>query len=185
MTLVATSAKASGGGSGAVTLIADSLLLVDTATFDFTAIAATFKHLEIYAQLRMTGAVATGLAQLTVNGDAGANYDYEYVVANDVTVSAARSAGGNFCSIGDAPGSSATAARAAVMEVTIPNYAGTAFDKGISSKCACFKGTVTADNFVEVIASQWRNTAAISRITITPSSGNWLAGSRVSLYGIS
>lgn len=165
----------------------DSVLGADTANFDITSIPGGYKHLLLLLQARATGAVVAALVEARFNNDSSANYDYEYGGAfgpsNTIT---ANGAAQTFLSIGDCPGASATAGYAATIRSEITNYAGTTFDKTAASQSSLAQSTAAAGIYVEVITGHWRTTAtAITRITIFPSSGNFKAGSRCTLYALS
>lgn len=183
MPFVPPSIPGTGGGGGSISQVADSLLTVDTATFDFAGIAATFLHLRLIINARMTGAVTVGTINLTLNNDSGANYDWEVVFGSAATATATGAAAAAFIVVGDTTGASGAASRAGAQDVMIPNYAQTTFMKHVVSDSHVVRGTATTDFFGEQYGGLWRNTAAVNRITLTPSSGNWLAGSRATLYG--
>ncbi len=74
-------------------------------------------------------------------------------------------------------GVSAAAGLAGIIRLTVPNYAQTAFQKNIE-----FTGNYESQSLFQV--ARYADTSAVNRITIFPSSGNWLAGSQISVYGI-
>jgi hypothetical protein len=39
-------------------------------------------------------------------------------------------------------------------------------------------------NGIAVVGGSWSNTAAINRITLFPGAGNWIAASRLTIYGL-
>jgi fibronectin-binding autotransporter adhesin len=83
--------------------------------------------------------------------------------------------------IGDAPGASATASTFGNQEIYIPNY--------LSSNAKSWSVDSVAENnatgaFMELTAVSNTSTAAISSVTIAPTSGNFVANSTFSLYGV-
>ena len=85
--------------------------------------------------------------------------------------------------VGRAPVSTATANVFSAITVDIPHYANAANNKAALSKSAVRRGVTTGLDFTSRGAHFWRSNASITQITIIPTSTNWLAGSRVSLYG--
>lgn len=172
-----------GGSGGGFTKVADQLL-GSAGTFDFTAIAQTYLHLEIWVQARATNAAATAVL-MTFNNDSAANYDYQLVTGSAAVASATDSIGATGIRIGAASGSGDTAARTAICVVRIPNYAATTFSK----ECRSEGGRVSADSTTNVVNEMsfgsWRDTSAISRVTIAPQAGaTFVTGSRATLYGL-
>lgn len=176
------------GGSGlssGFTLITDTTLAVDTASFDFNGFPGTYIALRLVADLRATKAAATATLYCRLNNDSGSNYDYQ-IMNNTAatTVGASGALAGAQMQFGDIPGSTATAGRSAVAEITIDNYAGTTFDKNARCHIGLARGTSAGDVFVETSYGLWRNTAAVTRVTLLPDTGNFLAGSRCTLWGM-
>jgi hypothetical protein len=83
--------------------------------------------------------------------------------------------------IGDAPAASATANTFGNQEVYLPNYASNVA-KSWSVDSVAETNATTA--YMELTAGYNSTTSAITAITFTPSSGNYVAGSTFSLYGI-
>lgn len=69
------------------------------------------------------------------------------------------------------------------VEVYIPNYTAST-NKPVSITSVVENNAADADVYTDVIAALWRNTAAINRIDISPSSSQFVSGSRFDLYGI-
>ena len=160
--------------------LADQLLVADTATFDFTSISGSYKHLLIKLAGRMTGAVTDGVVTMTFNNDSGAHYDWETQGGFTTTSSVGGTTGDTSIRVGEVPGASTTAGYIGVLDIDILNYAATTLFKGMASKGGRF-GT---NRFAFQNYGQWRDTSAITRVTLTPGSGSWLAGSRATLYGL-
>jgi hypothetical protein len=172
------------GAGGAMTLIAvvspsgvNSINLV-------TALANTYSSLKIIGEVRSTAATTSVAVQLTINGDAGANYRNERVYGNTNTAFGAQGLADNYAYLGDATAASVTAGYTGAFDVTIPNYAGTTFMKSMVGINRLANGTGTGNFFVFGVASQWVNTAAITQLDVTLTSGNFVAGSKIWLYGI-
>lgn len=147
------------------------------ASFDFQNIPSYFNHLRLIVVGRSD---AAGVSQATCfcrfNGDAGANYDYIYI-GSEVF-------GQTGAFVGNVTGSTAGAALAGGLDVLVPNYAATAFQKLGHFQGANKQGTTAGTQRNDNGAFFWRNAAAINRLTAYLGSGNWIAGSVATLYGI-
>jgi hypothetical protein len=121
---------------------------------------------------------------LRFNGDTGANYDD----------AATRNATGTIATLTDQAATSAefsqiiaatsTANYATTVTGWIPNYAATTFFK-TGTYIAGFE-IVPATPTYQVWGGcfTWRSTAAINQVNVRPTSGNYIAGSRLTIYGI-
>lgn len=164
--------------------IFDSTLGAPAATIDLSGIVATYAHLLIIAQLRCDHATVNAAAGIRFNNDATAIYDWERVYGVAATPTSAETFADTSGQLGNIPGSSVAAGIAATMSIFIPNYAGTTFNKSYTStinhKGGVTSGTVLAGTW----GGQWRNTAAINRITLVQTGSNFIAGSRVTVYAM-
>lgn len=163
----------------------DSTLGADAASFDATSLSGAYSTLLICGSLRGTTAATNVQALLTFNNDSGSNYDYAQQYSNS---SAGPSKAASFAqtAISLIPGN-VTAASVASGYMTsfmahVFNYAGTSFHKGMAATSFASRGA--ADAYVGECAAEWRSTSAITRVTLAPAAGNWLAGSRLTIYGI-
>jgi hypothetical protein len=69
------------------------------------------------------------------------------------------------------------------MIAEIINYARTNFYKTASGQHVSSIDNTSTNQFLQVMSGLWRSTAAISSITILPSTGTLTAGTVVTLYG--
>lgn len=177
----ATAASWQAASSGAFTLITDSLLAAP-GTFDFLAIAGTYKHLQIELQVRATNAAATIIA-IRFNNDSAANYGSQILQANAGVASAAESIGATDGRIGSCPGTASGASGA--MTLHIPNYAAATLSKVFIATGGRYDGTGAGSTILEHTFGWWNNTAAVARVTIFPGAGaTFVTGSRATLYGL-
>ena len=176
---------AAGGGSGALTQIAQQTLSSPVSFVTFSSIPATFTTLIlIVSTASSTGGTGTASIQMQFNGDSGGNYDWVYILG---TISAATSgdAGsqtslfvGNIPLAGDATNSAGSAT------ITIPSYAATAFLHNFLANNFAIANSLTGSALQLIqTGGVWNNTAAINSITLNCSSGNFIAGSVFTLYG--
>ena len=146
------------------------------STMGFTSIPATYTDLVVKISSRMSGAVRSTAVTLSLNGSSSsftAKYHYG-------SGSAAGSYSGT-TAIADSDGANATSNTFGSQEIYIPNYAGS------TNKSFSVDG-VQEDNqteaYASLIAGLWSNTSAITSITLTSSSGNFVQYSTAYLYGI-
>ena len=175
-----------GGGGGGLVALADSTLGADAASFDTNTllggnIPSTYSALQIILDIRGTTAANTTGAKLTFNNDSSAVYSTRWTYAGTVA-SVFSETGATSAYLADVYAANATAGLSSALTMFVPNYTGTAFQKKVSSLVL---GSV-ALNQLDSLATEcrWGSTSAITRIAIAPTAGNWLAGSRFTLWGM-
>jgi hypothetical protein len=173
-----------GGGGGAMTQLADATLAVAAATIDLTSISGSYNHLWLICFLRGTTSATAIATSLRVNNDSGSNYDYQYQLGTNTTSAANRANGTAQILFGDAPAATAPANVFSYATMLVPNYASSSYNKTAQIETNGKFGTGAGDQEIVSISGNWRSTAAITRLTIIPSSGNWDIGSRATLYGL-
>lgn len=168
-----------GGGGGGLVLIERQTLAAPAASVTFSGIPGTYGALMHDWQGRIDANTIVVLNQ-RFNGDTGNNYDQHFATfPTSVGASTAAQSSVRIGTIGG--GSAQTANRANAGRVTIPNYAGTTFHKSLLFHANRWD---TANDETEMGSGDWRNTAAITSITIFPGSDNFIVGSVFSLYGL-
>lgn len=169
---------------GAMARLFHSVLAADGTTIDTGAngILGTYVHLMLVIQARTTQAVVGSSGNITFNADGGANYDRQNVGATDTTVTGAASAASTAIVI-QLMGASGAANTPQAFLGFIPNYAATVFHKTLGSMNGRAEATA-ANQQSRNEFWKWRSTAAITRITLVAGSGNLLAGSSMSIYGL-
>lgn len=170
------------GGGGNWTLLASAT--PNGAAVDFTSISGSYKHLAIVYQCRGTDN-ATQVFNVRFNNDSGSNYDYMRHFLNSGGFTAASD--GNAVTAGEA-GVAVQADLANYSHqglITVHNYAATSFYKSYESACSYIEAASGTNMFVHRAVGWWRDTSAISRVTLTPAAGNFANGSRFDLYGLS
>lgn len=156
-----------------------------------TSTSTAFSSLGSYSHLRVLFtargdqvATATNI-NVTFNADSGANYDSEQADANTATISGSESIGATSCaSFLTIAAASAPSGAAGGGEFFLQDYRGTTFHK----TAVVTNGYKTANSSGGVHYRStwctWRNTAAITSITFTLASGNFISGSKFTLYGM-
>lgn len=168
-------------------LIEDKLLSGAAASFDFTGIPATYKHLQLVLYIRSNKAAQNyDGALLTFNNDSAANYDFTYsgFHHNLVYLTGEGIGATNIPVAFGLPAATSTANYFADVIIDIPNYAQTVGYKIVSS-INDYINDIGSTHFGRYMTlGFWRSTAAINRITIpTQYAAQWIIGSRATLYG--
>lgn len=174
-----------GGAQSGIAVISDSTLGVDTASFDVTGISQAYKHLEVIGDLRSTEAAIQTEVCVQLNGDSGSNYEHLYhFVVPSTTGQSTASVSDTKMIVGLVAGaSSGTATDSGAIRILIPNYTGTTFRKNLHVGTSLTREAGN-DPAITIGTGIWEATTAIDRITVFPASGNWKAGSRLTVYGL-
>ena len=139
--------------------------------------------LEVFMLLRTDEAVGVSQVDVTLNNDAGANYDVLRIKANGAsTLAYANSFAANQWFI-DVAGASVTANVFSAQNITIPDYAGTVAQK--SAYAQSIIGDVSTTNSqYEQFGLNYRSTSAITRLKIVPHTAakNFAVGSQLLIY---
>ena len=164
--------------SGAYDSIATTTLSTSTATITFSSIPATYTHLQIRGILKNSGGGT--YIKMQLNGDTGSNYSGHELSGDGSTAAAL-----GYSSRTDIPitpnGNTATNFAGFILDLL--DYANTNKYKTIKSLDGCDLNGAGAIIFG---SGSWRNTAAITTITLTDYLGTaFLTGSSFYLYGIS
>ena len=168
------------------TALLTQTLSTAAASITFNSIPQGYTDLVIIANMQGSGAAFNNMLYPVIqfNGDTGANYSYTSLFARNTgssdTVVSERSS--------NASGIKTLANTSVIFSpniIHIQNYSNTTTFKTVLNRGAGANGTTAVDGTLANVGL-WRNTAAISSITITVSGGsfNIVAGSTFTLYGI-
>lgn len=178
---------ASASGAGAMTLITDTVLGSPAASITFSSISGSYKHLLILGNIRTdrTGAYADGLV-IQFNSDTGANYVQLRAQHNVNTTAYSENLGTATPQLSFIlPSADSPANSFGPVKITIPSYAVTNMHKSALAESWGYQKAGTGSLFVSQGGIMWLNTAAITDIVFKPNTGtNFVAGSRLTLYGI-
>jgi hypothetical protein len=160
-------------------LIATQTLTSAQPSIQFTSINQTFT--DILAVLSLRADAATNEFRLRINGDTGSNYTDRRLFGLGSGSPTSNTSTNNYLRAWGTNPTDYTANTFGNGQLYIPNYTGSA-QKSISLD------SVTENNSTEAVqnitAGLWTGTAAIDALLFFPSSGNFVAGSTISLYGI-
>lgn len=178
--------KVGAGGGGDVVMIEDQHLSASTAAFSFTSIAATYKHLLLKGIVRSDRSANTATIGMQYNNDTGNNYDcLQFLFFHTNTDLSDQRTGVPVLRIADICAASATANKFSPLSIFIPDYADTAIHKTHLSHCFTIYGTASGNLRLWYSSGAWRNASAINRVDVMhPGGFNFVAGSRMTLYGM-
>jgi hypothetical protein len=144
----------------------------------FSSIPSTYTHLQLRVSYQDTTASSFQSQSLFINGDSAANYSWHYVLGDGATtysnpsVSASNILGGQTVLTNNS--------NYAVSIIDILDYANT---NKYKTTRGLYGNDQNGSGRIQLVSGAWRNTAAITSLTIsTP--GNFTTASKFALYGI-
>lgn len=156
-------------------VIYDSTLAADAASFDVQNIPQGYKHLLIELSHLGTGAGQQNLL-MRFNNDSGANYSGQVITATSGTIAGAGAESTTSMHVGYVY----TDTKAGKTVLQVPDYTGS-LQKGVIGE----NSVRLSGGFYWVgSAGNWASASAINRIALFPASGNFAAGSRLTIYGL-
>ena len=177
-----------GGGAGAVTLITDTIVSGSVAAnIDFASIPGTYKHLRVEGQVRGDTAATNSQMRLRMNADStAAHYQWNFAeFYSGSTANGVENSSDTAISVGRMSAATASSGASGMFVFDIPNYVNTVFNKMINGTNGNVLATGNGGMASAVNTGVWLSTAAITELTFTFLAGNFIIGSRISLYGIS
>ena len=166
-----------------VHLISETTTSGSQASVTFSTIPTHFRDLILRVRGRGTASAASGGVILRLNGDSGANYDYEQIESFAAGSDINQYVGQTGFRAGLLPQATATSGRAGQLTATIADYNGTTFAKSIMSQFSAFTGTGGFSIGAGIYGGGWRTASAVTSVAALWESGNFVDGSIVSLYG--
>jgi hypothetical protein len=158
------------------------------STLSFTSIPQTYKHLQIRGLGKSLSPYGISGDIIRFNSDSGANYTKHYFYGNGSSVGSTGSASQTSAqtdgySVGTS-GSTYTNYYGAII-LDIIDYSSTTKYKTLRSQAGFDVNTLAFTGDVYIMSNLWLNTAAITSITMSDSSGLlYGAGATFALYGI-
>ncbi len=153
------------------------------ATIDFTSIPSTYKHLQIRGIGRTARAAVDDGLYIRFNSDSGGNYVAHSLVGNGTTASSflATSVTDTEIETYWMPGNNASASIFGTAVMDILDYADT-------NKYTVLRSLGGNDRngsgYLGLASGLWKNTAAVTSITLIAGNSTWLQYSSFALYGI-
>lgn len=155
--------------------IATTTLGSAAATITFSSISGSYTDLRLV--LVATGSSAGSQVKLQFNSDTATNYSQTYLYGDGSAAASTRDTSKAFCWV-DVVGLSTTIPH--LYDINIFSYAG-------STNKTCLTMTQEDNNgsgYTNAFVNLWRNTAAITTITLTSTTGNFAIDTSATLYGI-
>lgn len=165
--------------------VADTTLSAAAATIDFSSIPSHYAHLMFIAYLRGDTAATQINVDLRFNNDSSALYDSSvFTVRDPSTVGTLAAVGATALTCAHAPAASAPANAFTPVQILIPHYTNAANHKTVDSRFGMRLSTLVTGQYAGAGQGTWTAVAAVNRVTLLPSAGNFAIGSRVTLYGL-
>lgn len=164
--------------------IFDSTLGAPAANVDVTSIVGTYAHLLVVSYLRGDQAAVSNFVNIQFNGDTAANYDLQRLHGAAASTIAAEAFAQTSLLCAYEPAGTAGANLFGASVAFIPNYAGASNNKLVLGASSIKTGTTGGSLTVALTGGFWRSNAAITRVTLIPAAGNFVAGTRVTVYGV-
>jgi hypothetical protein len=159
-----------------------SVGVLGAATMDFTSIPATYTDLQVLISARSSKGTTADSLWIRFNGSSTSYSDRTLYGSGSAASSFSNAASGTAIYSGELNGSTSTASTFSNCSFYIPNYAGST-NKSTSTDAVDENNATAAD--AALTAGLWSNTAAITQITILPSTGPlFVQYSTAALYGI-
>lgn len=162
--------------------IGSVILTGSQASMSVANIPAVFNHLIAFCTLRQDSGSGGAFSFVRFNSDSANNYTWQGVLGNVSTASSSNSGGlvGGI-RFGVAAGSGDTANYFGSGSFEVGNIQSAVY-KPLSGH---FQGPVgSANGYAGTYGGLWQSTATVTSVSVFPSSGNLVAGSSLSLYGI-
>ena len=164
------------------TLISSNVLGSSAASVTFSAIPGTYTDLVLRVSARTDTAAAIESCYVQFNSDTATNYSYVLITGNGSAASSNIYSSQNYVGSIPADAATATSNTFASWEVYVPSYL-VSQNKPLSVIGMQENNQTSA--FIRPTAGLWRNTAAVTSVTFTGTSGgNFVSGSSFYLYGI-
>jgi hypothetical protein len=154
------------------------------ASITFNNIPQTFTDLKVVASMRDTGANIDYVSNLNFNNDAISGlYSFNRIYGNGASATSDRFSNVNFIFGAHANGAGSTSNTFTNCEIYIPNYRAANF-KSTNIDYVIEQNSANTSVYQVLIAGLWRNTNAITSLSLTTGGTAYVTNSTVTLYGI-
>lgn len=173
-------------GGSALTQLSRTLLTGTSGTLGASSLPATYNHLQVVLLMRSNDTGASNTACLMqINGDAGSNYNAGQAQTGS-TYGYTDNNGANRAQIClmNAAGASNAASVPTSCTILFAEYRQTTFHKTWVSHAFMHDQNSANRNFPYVSGGAWLQTTAINALSIFPAAGSFVAGSSITVYGL-
>jgi hypothetical protein len=181
--------SAAGAGvvsAGSYELIETNILSSNQSSITFSGLAtyaSTYKHLQIRCLTRTTHGTGYDFVLLRLNADTGSNYSVHALVGQYAgAVVSVAGTNTTYTSTLITTGATNSSNYFGSAVIDILDSFSTTKNKTTRALSGIADGDINRE--MRLTSGLWRNTSAISSITIYGDTGNLITGSRFSLYGI-
>lgn len=154
---------------------------IATNTFGSGSNSVTFSSLGSYSDIRIICSVlGTSASQdigIRFNSDTGSNYAYASLYGAGGGITSSRSTNQTYITFLYAVGNTTNTPSTTIIDII--NYRNATVNKSVLARVSA-TGAIAINNVI----GQWRNTSAITSITLTTLTGNFASGDTIALYGI-
>jgi len=166
-------------------VLASKTLSADAPAISFNNIPAGYGELIIVGQVRATNASTNTQLRMTINNDVlASNYISQRLRATSTTVDSSSISASPYFQVADITGGTAVVTTAAgTVEIHLPNYDGTVFDKEFYCDYHYSFGS-GASQYVGKYAGRYQGAPqAIKQVTLQAAAGDLKAGTTFTVYG--
>ncbi len=139
------------------------------STVTFSSVPGTYTDLVVIVSGSTGGNDTIGLR---FNSDSGSNYSYTQIYGDGSAAGSTRGTNETFARVGPMYNSQS------ITIANVMNYSNSTTNKTVVARAN------NAGNQVNALVSLWRNTAAITNVTVNAIFGQFNSGTTVTLYGI-
>lgn len=163
------------------TLISSNVLSSSAASVTFSSIPATYTDLVVRYSARTISGGTSDAPELTINGSSASDYSTTRLFGTGSSASSSRYSNFAYWYAFGTNGGGSTSDTFGSNEIYIPSY--TASQNKAASQFGIFENNATAAG-INALAYLYRNTAAISSLTLSFTYTSFASGSSFYLYGI-
>jgi hypothetical protein len=155
--------------------------ILGAANVVFSSIPSTYKHLQIRGIARSDEVATANVVSYRFNGDTAANYSAHFIYGDGSAAGGYGVANSSSMNGVQLPAATASASIFNAVIIDILDYANTSKYKTLRSLGGSDRN---GSGELRFTSGNWRDTTAVSSVTITPAGGNFVQYSSFALYGI-
>ena len=183
--ILAVAGAGAGGGGGAFDLLETTILGSDTASVTFSSLGSysDYKHLQIRLTARSDDSQPGSSLWVVPNGSYVGTKSFHRLTGSGSSVSSSFGSG-TYIQLGDnkaIPAATSTANVFGAMVIDLLDFASTTKNKTFRSLGGFAGGS---DNQIDLASGAFLTTDSLTSLLIRAGAGNFVAGSRFSLYGV-
>ena len=177
-------AGSGGGAAGAYELISTTTLTGTSASIVFSSLTQSYKHLHLRITMRGDVAATQTPFYLRLNSDSGTNYSRHWLRSDGSSTLSANAGNGESAIWQNYTlGASSTSSAFTSAIIDILDYSSNNKNTTVRTVIGSHGGS-GGHTAVSLSSGGWYNTAAVTNLNMYLASGNFIAGSRFSLYGV-